>query len=196
MTKMQMIALVVVSLLCASHAEGQARELDGPEAALAMAIARVCANEGGLRAEHPADCALIYQATRRHGDTARERLDWLAAHSSCVLTSRALTEDELVRGNCRWSRYLADSDATPQEWPAGWSWDRAIPRWAAMRRFCRGLVAGRTPADGWPCAEDPDTWGGAMDRVGALAAGMRALRCEGTLNAGYRYARPRGRSEE
>lgn len=195
-----MLAVVVVLSLCAS-AEAQQDELLDAHAevllieedttrALALSLAKVCANESSLFGGRPADCALIWQTVRRRGETNAERLAWLRAHSSCVLTDRSLQDDE-QRTNCRWTRGLTDSDAQPEGWPEHWSWERAAVRWDQMRRLCASLVAGQRPHGGWPCERDPDTWGGRMDAARALRAGMRPVDCEGTLNTGYQFARRR-----
>lgn len=177
-----------IVLIFASPVSAQEEaDLSDDERALALAVAQVCANESSLDDPRPADCALIWQATRRHGATAAERLSWLRHHSSCVLTERELTRRELVAGNCRWTRNLTDTDDQPEGWPAHWVWENHSGRWAAMRRYCLQLVAGRVPRGGFPCSEDPDTWGGVMDHARARSLGWRALSCRGTSNDGYRY---------
>lgn len=192
MLKGHLGSLTRIAILCllipAARASAQVEpELDEDQAALALALAQVCANESALNDSRPGDCALIFQATRRHGATASERLAWLRRHSSCVLGTRERTAREM-RGNCAWSRNLTASDAEPEGWPSRWSWERHAPRWARMRRYCAMLVAGWRPSGGWPCAEDPDTWGGTMDHTRARARGMRPVVCVGTVNEGYRYS--------
>lgn len=155
---------------------------------LALAVAKVCANEASLEQARPADCALIWQTTRRHGRTPGARLAWLRAHSSCVLSERPLSARELL-GNCVWSRHLSASEEAPQAWPEQIAWPRYAPRWRTMRAFARRLVAGAVPPGGWPCTEDPFTWGGPMDHADAVASGLVPLSCRGTLNEGYRYQR-------
>lgn len=154
------------------------------EQQLALAVAKVCANEASLQRATPADCALIFQATRRHGDTALERLEWLRRHSNCVLTDRPMTANER-KGNCRWSRHLTASAAEPDGWDPDLPWeDPYAGRWRAMRNFCLHLVRGGTPRGGWPCSRDPDTWGGRMDDPGTMAS----MECRGTANEGYRWS--------
>ena len=185
--------VIVVGALCALWSSA-ARAQD-VETELALAVAKVCANERSLGAARPADCALVWQATRRHGETAEERLAWLRAHSSCVLSDREMSAREAL-GNCRWTRHLADSDARPAGWPALVPWERFVESWRGMRGFVRQLVLeGRRPRGGWPCPVDPDTWGGPMDHARAIAHGLVPVRCEGTRNQGYRYAPLRERSD-
>lgn len=69
---MRRIGIVVGALLCALWSSS-ARAEDA-ESELALAVAKVCANERSLSASRPADCALVWQTTRRHGATAEERL--------------------------------------------------------------------------------------------------------------------------
>lgn len=156
------------------------------ERALALAIAKVAANEASLSATR-ADVALIWQVTEGHGSTHAERLAWLTAHSSCVMTDRALRRSER-RTNCRWSRGLRDDDLEPAGWIARWGpWAAYAPRWARVRLYALRLVRGERRLR--PCAERPWTWGGAMDHERALRRGLRRVTCVGTRNAGYVRAR-------
>lgn len=167
------------------------------EAELELAVAKVCANESSLLRAISADCALIWQTTRRHGHTAVQRLDWLTRHSSCVLTDRALRPTD-YNGNCPWSRNLTDSDVEPEGWPheadsLPWA-GRPQRQWHEMRRFTGEMVRfNRPPRAGWPCPVDPSTWGGPMDHNRALRLGMVALHCviprSGRVNEGYLYRR-------
>jgi hypothetical protein len=171
----------------APRATSQHLELEGDDAALALAVAKVCANESSLFSGSPADCALIWQTVRRRGgETSATRLTWLSEHSSCVLTDREMVGDEAL-GNCRWTRGLTATAEEPSGWPDHWSWERASERWDAMRRLCTSFVARRRPRGGWPCEEDPDTWGGRMDRARAERIGLVPIECEGTINDGYRF---------
>lgn len=156
------------------------------EAALGLAVAKVCANEASLRQSRPADCALIYQATRRHGDTAKEQLEWLVGHSSCVLGEEAPPASEM-RGNCPWTRQLTRGDARPDAWEDEASWPRHAERWLAMLSFCERLASGHRPQGGWPCPRNPDTWGGGMDMARAERNGYTLVVCRGTANTGWMY---------
>lgn len=179
-------ALLAMALAIAFAATANARREPSPEEALALAVAKVCVNEAGFNSA--ADCALIWQATRSHGTTARSRLAWLRAHSSCVLTSRPMSEREVAR-NCRWSRNLMASDAMPRGWPETVSWRGHAAHWNRLREWARRVVADNgEPALGWPCPEDPDTWGGReIDHEQALRRGFTPVQCVGTLNEGYRW---------
>jgi hypothetical protein len=163
----------------------------------------VCVNE----AFHSyGDCLLIWQATRRHGETPEARLAWLRRHSSCVLgpTDPAPTRTRI--GNCRWSRYLVPGDAAPLNWPEGWVWEGINQRsWARTIQLTRGLVAGLRPRGGWPCALDPDTWAGRRtdeQRIAGLPPTIVPLNCTDplnrerqTANEGFRVMSPEQRAE-
>lgn len=168
--------------------------------ALILAVAKVCANEASLLSSVPADCALIWQTVRNRGRTSRARLRWLRAHSNCVLGD---TPPEAREGdtrppagsNCWWTWHLTDSDRAPANFELyqAISWGpRYAKRWQAMRTMVRALVLGYEPEDGWPCPEDPDTWGGPMDHARALENGLIPLGCNvgrsGPVNEGYLYA--------
>ena len=152
------------------------------ERALGFAVAQVCANEASLRQARPADCALIYQATRRHGDTPEEQLRWLQRHSRCVLGPSAPAPDAEV-GNCHWTRQLTREGTQPAAWTNTASWETHRPRWLRMLAFCDRMAAGQRPRGGWPCRRNPDTWGGSMDP----AVGYEPVICRGTANRGWRY---------
>lgn len=173
-----------------------AQELHDVDAELALAVAKVAANEASLSAIRPAEVALIYQCAEARASTNSARLAWLRRHSSCVLTDRAMTAEE-TRGNCPWARALEDDDAEPDAWPEHISWPRHARRWAQVRELARRLVDGRERFR--PCAGEPFTWGGEMDRERAIERGLVPLRCvdeEGapTLNTGYALAGSRGAS--
>src|SRR5690606_36188136 len=113
--------------------------------------------------------------TEARGDTTAERLAWLRAHSSCVLTDRPMS-DRQAAGNCRWSRHLRADDTRPEGWPAHLSWERHAPRWAQVRELARRLVIGEM--DMKPCPSTPWTWGGRrIDMAQALARGLVPLDC-------------------
>lgn len=154
---------------------------------LAVAVARTCAHEAGFAS--PADCSLIVQATRRHGDTPGERLAWLARHSDGALTG------------AHWSASLplGVDEQAPAGWPTDVDWTRYAPRWQRLREYVRGLVVeGHTPRGGWPCERDPDTWAGRRvdaAHVAEHAAQLEPMSCRDprtgapTLNEGYRWRR-------
>ena len=151
--------------------------------ALGLAVAKVCANEASLRRSRPADCALIYQVARRHGETPEEQLAWLSRHSRCVLGAVA---PRVMRGNCRWTRQLTRRGTQPDAWNGEVArWRNFQPQWLSMLRFCDRLVMGARPRRGWPCEKDPQTWGGTMDD----AVGYTLVTCRGTVNNGYMYPR-------
>lgn len=159
----------------AGSALDRARSLSRDERALALAVAKVAANEASLALVRPADVALIYQCAEGHGETARARLAWLRAHSSCVLSDRLMSDAERA-GNCPLSRSLADSDAQPVAWPERLAWARYRRRWAMVRAFARRLVSGEERMR--PCASTPATWGSVrLDAERAIARGLVPLGC-------------------
>jgi len=176
-------ATIILALIALAHTV-EAQDLPPAESALGLAVARVCANEASLQRATPADCALIYQAARRHGDTQEEQLRWLTNHSSCVLGPR---RRHRLRGNCAWSRNLTREGTRPQSWPTVSPWRRYKPRWLAMLAYCDALAGGAIPAGGWPCERDPDTWGGHMDHGRARRLGYTRVTCHRTANTGWMY---------
>lgn len=198
-------ALFAVLAICAprsSTAQEDEIVLDEIGEMLAVAVAQVAMNEAP---GFPADEALIWQATRTHGSTSAEQLAWLRAHSSCVLTDRPMRAREVVAGNCRWTRHLAEPRADgepPLGWPGHWPWTaRWEAHWLGTLDHARRFVSGERPRN-WPCAETPRTWGGDMDASGAADRGLVPIACvdhrtgRPTENTGYRPARTRARLAE
>ena len=185
--------LATLWLTLRGWADAQAVELSRDETRLALAIAKVAANEASLSTIRPAEVALIHQVTTARASTPAEQLRWLTAHSSCVLGGRDV--DAIERpGNCRWSRALTDSDARPDGWPDHLPWSRYAPRWAQVRELARRLVSGRVVMR--PCPGTPFTWGGRrLDMRRALERGLVPLGCRSpitgrpTLNEGFALAR-------
>lgn len=203
-----LVGLVLLAV-CAVRPIGSAQEAEPErvftpaEQALFLGVARVCANEAF---GHMADCLLIWQAVRRHGETPEARLAWLTMHSSCVLREEEPDPHSTRQiGNCPWTRHLEDSDEQPQGWPEGWRWlpleegHRGHQRtWASTRSVVRHLVSGETSRHGWPCSRDPDTWGGRVTdavHIAAHSATHIPLHCidpvthQPTLNEGFVYRR-------
>lgn len=145
---------------------------------LALEIAKVAVNEASLSAA-PADVALVHQVATARAEGAEAQLRWIRQHSSCVTTTRRMTDAER-RGNCRWTRHLADDDSEPADWPEGARWDRFVDRWRSIRRYAWRLVSGRVTHR--PCGGDPFTWGGTMDDP---PPGLVALPSRGTRNTCY-----------
>jgi len=169
-----------------------ARPFSGDEAALHLALSQMCANE----AFHSyGDCAMIFQATRRHGSTPTERLAWLRSHSNCVLTPEP---PRTMRGNCRWTRNLELNDEQPEGWNEARDglWANSRVQWQRVRATVANLLRGARPRGGWPCPMDPDTWAGRRtdaQRIAGLPPTSVPLRCHDplhhdrpTLNEGFR----------
>lgn len=148
------------------------------EQELALSVARVCANEA-FRSRP--DCLLIWQATRRHGENAEARLDWLRRHSRCVLGPSDPSPSRTRIGNCRWTRYLNREGTEPRNWPHSIPWQGANQRmWLQTLAMVENLVRGMRPREGWPCEIDPDTWAGRRtdeQRIAQLPPTMVPLRC-------------------
>lgn len=178
-----------------SQAQGDEREERRAMLHLADTVARVCAHEASL--SNLADCYLVWQAARRHGETAQERTAWLFRHSPCALRGVECGRGRHMHDPGHWSSTLPlTGDEQPEGWPSDISWETFAPRWAAIRRTVRRLIRGDVPPGGWPCREDPDTWGGRVrdaEHVRRHAAHLRALDCrnrttgEPTRNEGYRW---------
>ena len=167
---------VGVSLALALFLWSAASSADPPrgvQAELGLAIAKVCANEAGFTS--PADCDMIWQVVETHHSTGRRQLAWLRAHSRRVLGTRT------CRGNCVWSRNLTRHPQKPAGWPVTARW--RPDAWQTLLAQADALVAGQR--DARPCSGEPVTWGGAMDRAGAIRRGLIPLTCEGTRNQGY-----------
>lgn len=171
-----------VALLLASVTVQAGDDIDRE---LALAVAKVCANEASIARARPADCAMIWQITEARKETNSERLEWLKAHSSCVLGDNP-PASRLAIGNCRWTRTLTWSDERPSGWrDTDGDWSRIAPRWSQMRTLSLRLVRGQETMR--PCARPPATWGGRMDRARAERLGFIRVRCVGTHNDGYVY---------
>jgi len=127
----------------------------------------------------PWDCLLIYQVTesRARADTSRARLTWLRAHSRRVLGDRTCYPGR----NCQWTRHLAWNDQRPQNYPTTVRW--RPENWERVRTLAARLVSGEETRR--PCSSPPFSWGGRMDRDGAIERGMVPLLCENTRNDGY-----------
>lgn len=186
------LVLLALILLFAAILRGRLHAQEEPphrdEWRLALAVAKVAANEASLAHVRPAEVALVYQVVENRGSTADERLTWLSRHSSCVLTDRPMTERE-ARGNCRWSRNLRASSEQPVGWPENVFWNPYFSRrWVQVSVYAARLVFGQERFR--PCAGTPLTWGGPMDHERARERGLRPLDCrdrdgQSTMNTGY-----------
>lgn len=127
------------------------------------------------------DLDLLWGIVRGHGDTARERYVWLAAHSPCV--SRRLSQDEAYRrpGNCRWTRNLHPDGRRPRGWDRerDGAWSRLRPRWLAhIERVRERVIEGYVRI---LCPEPAMSWDGARWRDEIVERGFRVLECKGDL---------------
>lgn len=188
------LALFALVVLYAAVLNGKLRAQESesdPTRELALAIAKVAANEASLATIRPAEVALIWQVTEARASTPRARLRFLEQHSSCVLGDRPLTERE-IESNCVWTRNLRADDAQPDGWPATVAWSLFRGRWSQVRELASDLVTGRS--DLRPCPRPPFTWGSRrIDMERALARGLVPLGCVDrngvpTLNEGFALA--------
>lgn len=188
-TSLALFLLLFLPAAAEAQPSGPGRMVTGPGIVqeLALAVAKVCANEAGLERPRPADCALIWQVTQGHGETPAAQLAWLRGHSRCVLGDTPPTARRLRGGgNCVWARNLTASDAEPDGWPSRLAWEgRHAERWERKRAFCLRLVLGYVTRR--PCETTPQTWGGRRDRRRVARYGYRPVACRGTLNDGYDY---------
>lgn len=191
------LALLSAAMALPGHAQTTSRtdEQRRAELHLADTVSRVCAHESSFVSM--ADCMLVWQAARRHGDTATARTAWLFQHSPCALRGVRCGRGRHTGDPGHWSSSLPVSgDEQPDGWPEDLDWSTYAPRWAAIRRAVRRLIRGETPPGGWPCREDPDSWAGRVydaEHVRRNAEHLRALDCrdrttgEPTRNEGYRW---------
>jgi len=179
-----------IILLWALLACGYAHLASASKPDLALAVAKVAANEGALWNFY--DTSLIWQVVEGHGETDAQRLKWLQKHSGRVLGMKTCTS-----GNCRWTKQLskkatsmpaaiASGKGGPKDWEAYWRVVMA-PRWGFVLRLAEELVGGRPY--GHPCHITPVTWGSMRknmpDERVALRNGLFPIGCEGTLNDGF-----------
>lgn len=173
-----MVALAVAAGLSGFPPSGSAAAATNRDA-LALAIAKVAANEGALW--NPRDTDLVCQVVRAAASTPEGRLAWLRSHSG-----RVLDRKPCLSGNCRWTRNLDRGGSMPAGLAAGRAWWRAEmrPRWQEVLSRAEACVRG--PLTDKPCHLPPQTWGGPMDVQQAVARGLFPIGCEGTLNDGFR----------
>jgi hypothetical protein len=136
-------------------------------------VARTSFNEAG---DSYFDLALVWQTTEGHGETARDRYLWLAAHSPCV--SGRLTQDQAQArpGNCRWTRNLS---SRPSPAPIGWDlrrdgvWRATERRWLEHVPRARAFTRGEDPFR--PCRTTPQTWDGVRYGRERVSRGDRVI---------------------
>lgn len=165
-------------------AEPELPQIDGTDRELALALAQVTWNEASSYAR-PEDLYLIAQVTESHGATNLDRLAWLRAHSSCVLTDRALDAFERSHGNCAWTRELSWSTKQPAHWPPHIEWSRRARIWVRVLYHASEIV--RRWNFPRPCEGRPTTWGSrVLDMHRALQRGLVPHRCTDTMgNVGF-----------
>lgn len=139
---------------------------------LALQIARVSANEGALR--YRVTTALVWQVVRENGGkTASKMSAFLTKHSPRVAGIR-----KCRIGNCFWTPNLSRNDAKPRGLVLKddyWS-VRVLPFWKDALAYADWLVSGRRETED-PCDVQPQTWGGPMDRAGAIKRGLYPIGC-------------------
>lgn len=177
--------------LCGER-EVKAERAQGAQGAvrpLALALAKVAANECGLLGSERRCLRLVWQTVEHQADSDAGRLGWLRRHSGRVLERRPC-----YRGNCVWTRHLTPSGAIPAGLAASdpyWR-HRLRPRWLGLLEAARGLVSGRAYEE--PCHVPPTTWGSLNaalpDIEVARGRGLYPIGCEGSVvgrtNDGFR----------
>ena len=150
---------------------------------LALFVARVSANEGSFVSRKEA--ALVWQTTRSSAKTDAKRFEWLGRHSPRVGGTQVCKS-----GNCFWTPNLSRAGFLPVGLDIKQDmWDRRVaPLWLDTLRYVDWMVQGGRKSED-PCPVTPTTWGGPMDRRGALTRGLIPIGCRGTLNDGYTYAK-------
>ncbi len=150
---------------------------------LVLALARVAYNEAG---DNEPDLALIWAATRAHGETDRARLGFLYRHSPCATAQLPDSIAYQRPGRCRWTRNLDHRGQQPRGWipsrDGRWT-SRDRDRWLAHLERAGEFVRGERVLD--VCPETPWTWDGRRWIAERVAEGRRPLGCTGTLNEGY-----------
>lgn len=173
-SKLDALAFVVVLCACALLA----RIATGSDEDFALNVARVAVNEGALFSRP--DAALVWQTVRVNAKPEK-RAEWLRKHSPRVHLDRPC-----YRGNCRWTPYLTRSGAQPLGLDVRedlWT-IRIEPVWQDILQYVDFLVWTDRVADD-PCPIPPRTWGGSMDREGAIKRGLYPIGCATSQNDGY-----------
>lgn len=159
------------------------------QVALALDVARTAVNEASLRAGSR-DVAMIYEATRYHGDDDASRLAWLRLHSRCTNPAGDCNRDgrigeadyvaaEARPGNAGWTRYLEWNDDEPANFSPRLRW--RPERWAEVRALALARVMADEPTR--VCGVPIRTWGSRADfanrdpggRLVAVECGARNL---------------------
>ena len=188
-------ALVLARMAFADEPRTTTTPPDSPrptavQLALALDVARTAVNEASLAAGRR-DVDMIYEATRFHGGTDGERLDWLRRHSRCANPMGDCNRDgqvgeadyiaaEARPGNAGWTRYLEWSGDEPANYQRRgrrrvWRADR----WLQVRERALARVMADRPTR--VCGVPIRTWGSRTDFEGgngrtiALECGARNL---------------------
>jgi hypothetical protein len=170
MRELKTLVFLCVGLLCGLYATTAEGSVD-----LALQIARVSANEGSF--VYRSTTALVWQVVRENGgNTKTKRASFLARHSPRVNGTKAC-----LRGNCFWSPFLSRSGAKPITLDLNdiyWS-QKVQPVWLRTLADADRFVAENSTKED-PCPIKPRTWGGPLDREGALARGLYPIGCLGS----------------
>ena len=194
-----LVALGLAVLVRIASAD-DARKPTALQLALALDVARTAVNEASLSAR-PRDVALIYEATRYHGDNDAARLAWLRSHSRCTNPDGDCNRDGRVDarddraaarrpGNARWTRGLAWTDDKPDGFSDAWRWHPE--RWNHARRFALGLVMTDEPTSVCGAGVAVRTWGRPGDfraRPGLVPVDCGARNLAATTRAHRQAAR-------
>ena len=174
MTELKTLGFLGIFLLC-GFATPRVIEVEPNTSDLALQVARVAANEGAFR--HRVTTALVWQVVRENGGkTNASKLRFLNRHSQRVGGTK-----RCYSGNCFWTPFLARNSEQPQGlilredyWQL-----HVAPVWRDTLAYADWLVRGQRKQDD-PCPVKPRTWGGPMDREGALREGLYPIGCRGS----------------
>lgn len=173
----------------------RARELrlTPAQRALALYLGRTTFNEA---LDSEPDLAMIWNIARSERESTQAIIDWLRAHSSCVMGVVPQHEAARRPGNCVWARSLMPSGDRPSGWvecqdedrdgevdfDCHGRWARVRPRWLAHLFAAIEYVAGEREMI--MCPVTPTTWDGRRWREEILARGFVDLGCKYTRNLG------------
>lgn len=208
---MRNILVILVALAAIGSLFPQPGEAVDDRLTPQLALARVTASEAGW-SEDLNDMAAIHhvllRGAARRRSTGRE--SWQASYLSFAsrYSRRLLTGVGTIQRP--WLRDLSPDGSEPEGWPSErWvsvtrdgvrvlerrphaSWGAYRGRWMALYARAGEQVQMRlNDWDEWsPCAEEPDHWGGSMDRDRADRMGLVEVDCGDTANDFYRWPDP------
>lgn len=172
-------SVVMLARGCAMPAPAAAqRHRDGD----ALLLARICVSEASWACMETGDGAAIYHVLRYRA--ARRGQPWRVAARAYSPRATGTIAPRTPRG--AWVAQLREDGRQPDAWPSRVSWSAYRERWLSVLAEARRVVAEGVAS---PCAEQPEHWGGRVDRERARRLGMRRIECGPTRNDFYVTAR-------